>query len=268
MNGNEFVKLIDTTLCTACRGCQVACKQWNELPGLRTKNRGSYQNPPDLEWNTWTLIRFQEYETKDGIFEWLFRKDGCMHCTDAACVKVCPSGALYHTDLGTVGIYRGKCIGCKECVAACPFNIPRYDSKTDKVYKCDLCYSRLKEGLSPACVKSCPTGALTIGPKDEMIKKAYAKAEKLGGDANVYGDKFVNSTHVIYVLRHKPEIYDELPKSPKVPLSVFIWKDLLKPLSLLGAGGVIGGSLLHYILRGPKRPDPEPGDDVKTEGRE
>jgi formate dehydrogenase beta subunit len=257
MKGTEFVKLIDTTLCTACRGCQVACKQWNEMPGLRTKNFGSYQNPPDLQWNTWTLIRFQEYEAPNGDFTWLFRKDGCMHCTDAACVKVCPSGCLYHTDLGTVGLNKEKCIGCKECVAACPFNIPRHDAKTDKIYKCDLCYSRIKQSSVPSCVKSCPTGALSIGEKDAMIKKAYSKVAKLGGDANVYGDQFVKGTHVIYVLQFKPEIYDVLPVNPKVPLSVFIWKDLLKPLSLLAAGGVIGGSFLHYVLHGPKRPDPE-----------
>jgi formate dehydrogenase beta subunit len=267
MNGNELVKLIDTTLCTACRGCQVACKQWNVLPGLRTKQTGTYQNPPDLQWNTWTLIRFQEYEDKDKNFTWIFRKDGCMHCTDASCVKVCPSGALYYTPMKTVGVHREKCIGCKECISACPFDIPRYDKATEKVYKCDLCYSRLQENLPPACVKSCPTGALTIGPKDEMIKKAYAKVEKLGGDANVYGDKFVNGTHVIYVLQFKPEVYEELAVDPKVPTSAFIWKDLLKPLSLLAAGGVVGGSLLHYFIHGPHRPHPEHMDqDNKKQG--
>jgi formate dehydrogenase beta subunit len=266
-NNTELVKLIDTTLCTACRGCQVACKQWNELPGLPTKQTGSYQNPPDLQWNTWTMIRFQEYEDKEKNFSWLFRKDGCMHCTDAACVKVCPSGSLYYTPIKTVGIHHEKCIGCKECVAACPFDIPKYDSKTEKVFKCDLCYSRTQENIAPACVKSCLTGALTIGPKDEMLKKAYAKVAKLGGDANVYGDKFMGGTHVIYILEFKPEVYDKLPVDPKMPKSVFVWKDLLKPLSLLAAGGVIGGSLLHYVLHGPHRPHPEHYDqDKKKQG--
>lgn len=252
MKGNEIVKLIDTTKCTACRGCQVACKQWNEMPAKRTRNLGSYQNPPDLEWNTWTLIRFQEHVDGQGTLKWLFRKDGCMHCTDAACVKVCPSGALYYTEFGTVGLDRAKCIGCKECVVACPFGIPKYDSASDKVTKCDLCYGRLKSDELPACVKSCPTGALTIGPRDAMIEKAYQRVKELGGDANVYGDKFVGGTHVIYVLSEKPETYDNLPAHPTVPLSIVAWKDWLKPLSLLATGGVLVGSFLHYILHGPK----------------
>ena len=266
MKNMELAKLIDTTKCTACRGCQIACKQWNEMPGLKTKQMGSYQNPPDLEWNTWTLIRFQEYVNQKGAFSWLFRKDGCMHCTDAACVKVCPSGALYHTEYGTVGIKSHLCIGCKECIAACPFDIPRYNDRKDKVYKCDLCATRIREGQQPACVKSCPTGALTIGAKDSMIKKAYARVKELGGDANVYGDKFVGGTHVLYVLNEKPEAYDELPASPSVPLSIVLWKDVLKPLSLLAAGGVLAGSFLHYIIHGPKTPDEDTV--TKTEGGE
>lgn len=251
----ELIKVIDLSRCTACRGCQVACKQWNELPASKTKNWGSYQNPEGLEWNTWTLIRFQEYVDQKGTLKWLFRKDGCMHCTDAACMKVCPSGALYRTDFGSVGVNAPLCIGCKECVTACPFDIPRYDGKTDKIYKCDLCESRLAAGTPPACVLSCPTGALQIGPKDAMLKKAYKRAKDLGGDATVYGDQFVDGTHVIYVLPEKVDVYEKLPESPSVPLSIIVWKDLLKPLSLLAAGGVLAGSFLHYIIHGPKTPD-------------
>jgi formate dehydrogenase iron-sulfur subunit len=250
----EKVKLIDVAKCTGCRGCQLACKQWNGLPAGQTVAAGTYQNPPDLQPNTWTLIRFQEVAAKDGV-KWLFRKDGCMHCTNAACVKVCPSGALYYSDLGTVGIIKERCIGCKECVSACPFEIPRYDSVTDKVYKCDLCLTRIRADLPPACVKACPTGALTFGDKDDMLKLAYKRAKELGGDASVYGDKFVDGTHVLYVLQEKPGVYDVLPVKPCVPLSVMAWKDLLKPLSLVAAGGVLAASFLHYIIHGPKTPD-------------
>jgi formate dehydrogenase beta subunit len=250
----EKTKLIDVSKCTGCRGCQLACKQWNQQPAKQTENSGTYQNPPDLQANTWTLIRFQEIADKDGV-KWIFRKDGCMHCTDAACVKVCPSGALHYTDYGTVGIHHERCIGCKECVTACPFDIPRYDQASDKIYKCDLCLTRIQAALEPACVKACPTGTLKFGDKADMLKLAHKRVKELGENASVYGDKFVGGTHVIYVLDEKPGIYDELPKSPSVPLSIIVWKDLLKPLSLLAAGGVIAGSFLHYIIHGPKLPD-------------
>jgi formate dehydrogenase iron-sulfur subunit len=250
----EKTKLIDVSKCTGCRGCQLACKQWNQQPAKQMENRGTYQNPPDLQANTWTLIRFQEIADKDGV-KWLFRKDGCMHCTDAACVKVCPSGALHYTEYGTVGIHHERCIGCKECVTACPFDIPRYDQASDKIYKCDLCLTRIQAALEPACVKACPTGTLKFGDKADMLKAAYKRAAELGEKANVYGDKFVDGTHVLYVLQDKPGTYDKLPTKPSVPLSIIVWKDLLKPLSLLAAGGVIAGSFLHYIIHGPKLPD-------------
>jgi formate dehydrogenase iron-sulfur subunit len=264
----EKIKLYDASKCTACRGCQLACKQWNGLKAGQTENTGTYQNPPSLQPNTYMVIHYQDYVTSEGQVKWLFRKEACMHCTKAACVTVCPSGALYYNEeFKTVGMNREKCIGCKECVAACPFEVPKYDSKTDKVYKCDMCESRISNRLEPACVKACPTGALKWGDKEEMLQLANKRAQQLGMDASLYGDKYVGGTHFMYVLPEKKDIYADIHKNPKVPLSVFIWKDLLKPLSLLAAGGVVGGSVLHYILHGPKRPDPEPGDDVKTEGR-
>jgi formate dehydrogenase beta subunit len=199
----------------------------------------------------------------EGSGEVAFRMDGGMHCTDAACGTDCPSGALYYTEVGTVGIKHDRCIGCKECISSCPFDIPRYDRATDKVYKCDLCLSRIQANLIPACAKACPTGAITFGEKDVMLKKAYARVKELGGDANVYGDKYVGGTHVVYVLQEKASVYEKLPRDPSVPLTVVVWKDLLKPLSLIAAGGVIAGSFLHYIIHGPKLPDEEPGKDGK-----
>lgn len=263
---SEKVKLYDMTKCTGCRGCQLACKQWNALPAAQTKNNGSYQNPPDLQPNTWMLIRFQEMSDGNGGVKWIFRKDACMHCTDAGCIKVCPSGALFRTKYGTVALDTDKCIGCKECIYGCPFDVPRYDPKTDKIAKCDLCYSRIDRAMDPACVKACPTGALSFGYKDEMIARAHARAKELGGDANVYGDTFVGGTHMLFVLADKPGVYDKLPVRPRVPLSVIAWKDWFKPLTLLAAGGVLAGAFIHYITKGPK--DTSGGDKAGQEGGE
>jgi len=264
---SEKIKLCDLSKCTGCRACQLACKQWNQLPAKQTFNTGTYQNPPDLQPNTWNIIRFQEISDGNGGVAWLFRHDACMHCTDAACVKVCPSGALYYTKYGTVALDSGKCIGCKECIFACPFEVPKYDPETDKILKCDMCYSRIDNDMEPACVKACPTGALQFGDKDKMLKAAYKRAGELGGDTSVYGDKFVDGTHMVYVLPEKAGIYDKLPEKPRVPLSVIAWKDWLKPLSLLAAGGVIAGSFLHYITHGPKDTSGD-GDQVSKGGGE
>lgn len=111
-----------------------------------------------------------------------------------------------------------------------PFDIPRYNQATDKIYKCDLCYTRLHEGQKPACVLSCPTGAITIGEKKAMIEAAYNRVAKLDGKATVYGDKFVGGTHVMYILSENPAAYDKLPSNPKVPASVILWKTFSSPL--------------------------------------
>ena len=249
---NELIKVIDLSRCTACRGCQVACKQWNELPASQTSNFGSYQNPPDLQWNTWTLIRFQEIEDRGGNVKWLFRKDGCMHCSDAACMQVCPTQALYRTEFGSVSLDADKCIGCKACIPACPFGVPKMNAATNKIGKCTFCYDRLSVNQPPACVQSCPTGAIAIGERQEMLAGAYKRARELGGDASVYGDKCVGGTHVVYVLPEKAEVYDNLPQDPKIPLTLIAWKDFLKPAGLIGAGVVVAGAFLHYITHGPK----------------
>ncbi len=224
----EKVELIDVSRCIGCRGCQVACKQWNELPAMFSMNRGTYQNPPDLQANTWTLVRFQEVSDRNDGVKWLFRKDGCMHCTDATCVNLCPAGARFRLDSGAVGTDNEKCIGCQSCVVACPFGKPRYSEETNKAYKCKLCTERVQNNLTPACVKACPTGALQFGDKKEMLALAYKRVKELGGEASVYGDKFFGGTHVVYVLEEKIDRYNELPAHPKVASSTLFWKDMLK----------------------------------------
>ncbi len=246
------IKLVDATKCTGCRACQLACKQWNNLPAKQTENRGSYQNPEKLSPTTWSLIRFDEVDSGANRVKWLFRHEACMHCTDAACVKVCSTGALYKTEYGTVALDSGKCNGCRECVSACPFGIPQYDPSSQKVYKCDMCLSRLDNGLEPACVKACPTGALQFGDEDEIMPAAQERVAELDGGGYLYGDKFVGGTGMLSILQEKPELYSHLPTAPSVPTSVIVWKDWLKPLSLIAPGGVLAAAFLHYLIKGPK----------------
>lgn len=257
----ERMMLVDVSKCTGCRACQVACKQWNQLPPDQTRQRGTHQNPPDLSPTTWNLVRFTEILPKGGgPVRLLFRKDSCMHCTDAACQRACPvPGAITQMETGAVVIDPKKCIGCKYCVNVCPFEVPRYDPATEKVYKCTFCSDRISQGLMPACAKTCPAGAISFGPKGAILAKAAARAKALGGDAMVYGDKYVKGTHVIYVLPERVHNYDKLAANPVVPLSVFLWKDLLKPLSALAIGGALVGTFFHYVIKGPKRPE-EGGD--------
>ncbi len=229
----EMIKLYDASKCIACRGCQVACKQWNTLNAGQTMHTGTYQNPPALQPNTYMIIRFQDYVTPQGDVRWLFRKEACMHCTRAGCVMVCPTGTLYYNQtFGTVGINREKCIGCRGCSLACPFGVPRYDRETGKVHKCDMCETRISHNMDPACVKACPTGALKWIDKESAVKIAAARVRQLGGDANIYGDQFVGGTHLMYILKEKADVYDGIRKDPQIPLSAHLWKLLLKPFSV------------------------------------
>jgi len=252
--------LVDVSKCTACRACQVACKNWNGLPAMPRVNTGSYQNPPDMDPCTYTIIRFQEEDDGKGGVKWLFRNDKCFHCSDPGCMKACPvPGCIYKTPEGAVVIRPEKCIGCKYCVHACPFEIPRFDPKTEKMYKCTLCYDRIGNGLIPACVKACPTGALVFGDKDTTVRLAHKRAQELGGSASVYGDQFVGGTHVMYVLTEPPKVYAKLPEKPAISSAVALWKDVLKPLAMVSFLGGLGASFLYYITKGPKRPQIEEG---------
>ncbi len=203
----EVAKLIDTTKCIGCKACQVACSEWNELRDEVGHNHGTYDNPQDLTAETWTLMRFTEHERDDGNLEWLIRKDGCMHCADPGCLKACPSpGAIIKHANGIVDFNQDHCIGCGYCITGCPFNIPRISQKDHKAYKCTLCSDRVSVGLEPACVKTCPTGAIVFGSKDEMKVHAAERIVDLksrGYDkAGLYDPDGVGGTHVMYVLHH------------------------------------------------------------------
>jgi formate dehydrogenase iron-sulfur subunit len=253
LSGVDVVKkrkglLVTPELCTGCRGCQVACKQWNKLPAERTKNRGTYENPPDLNANTWNKIKFEE--KADGA--WVFTSQRCMHCGNPGCLRICPvPGAISKTKGGAVVFNKRKCIGCKLCSAGCPFDIPRYD-KEDKISKCHLCFDRTPSGLAPLCAKTCPTGAISWGDRDALIAKAKAK-----GYETVYGEKSLDGLGAMFALKEKPSYYG-LPNSPGIPGTVSFWRNVLKPLTVIGLGASVAAGFLHYMSVGP--------DEVTDEG--
>lgn len=214
--GQDFAMLFDATRCIGCKACQVACKQWNDLPGEETTNKGTYENPLFLTADTWLKMHFTEGVQGEEIF-WHFTRNSCMHCTSAPCVGSCPTGAIAPRPGGVVLIDDRQCIGCRACVQACPWDAVHMDKKTGVVKKCTLCYDRINNGLEPACVQSCPTDALLFGSYQEMRAHAERRVEELKARgyprANLYGDQ-AGGTHVMYVLREHPSAYG-LPTAVK-----------------------------------------------------
>jgi len=267
----DVCKYIDVTTCIGCKACEVACLEWNGYPFRDTVFDNTYQTMPDTAWNYYNLIRFNEHVDEDGTLKWLMRKDGCMHCADPGCLRACPSdGAIVQYANGIVDFNQEHCIGCQYCVTGCPFNIPKLNPETKKVHKCTLCSDRVSAGLEPACIKACPTGCLHFGSKDDMKDQAEKRAKQLREhtshkSAGVYDPAGVGGTHVIYVLHdiEHPEHYGGLPKDPRVPLLVRIWKGPLKWLGNLAMAAGILGVAAHYIRFGPKGEGEDPKEGEK-----
>jgi formate dehydrogenase beta subunit len=262
----DVCKLIDVTTCIGCKACEVACLEWNGYPFRETVFDNTYQTMPDTAWNYYNLIRFNEFSDENGDVSLLMRKDQCMHCADPGCLRACPSdGAIVQYTNGIVDFQQEFCIGCQYCVTGCPFNIPKFNPTTKKVFKCTLCSDRVGAGLEPACIKACPTGCLHFGTKDDMKDLAETRSAQLREhtshkDAGVYDPPGVSGTHVIYVLHdiNHPERYGGLPKDPRVPWMVRLWKG---PLKWLGDFGIVAGIIgvaVHYMRFGPKEVEPEP----------
>jgi len=212
-----YAVLVDVSKCTGCRGCQVACKQWNDLPAGRSVQTGTYQNPKDLNPTTWNLILFNEdFIERDGEKQVrsFFRLHKCMHCTKPVCLDVCPSQAIYRDEeTGAVVIDQEKCDGVGVCGEACPWDIPQLDVLNRKSTKCNFCIERIKDYKKPACVNTCVGNALTFGKKSEIYAMAEERLEKLKPkypDASVYGtdkEAFFGGLTDVYVLPEKPHYY-------------------------------------------------------------
>jgi len=170
--------LVDLTLCMGCRGCQVACKQWNELRAEKTGFHvpGGYQNPPTVSSTTHTVVVFHELEQPPGSrgrVRWIFTKRQCMHCLEPSCASACPVGALSTGASGAVVYDRARCMGCRYCMMACPYGVPTYEwkSRVPRVRKCTFCDDRPE----PVCARTCPTGAIAFGTRDELLARARAR---------------------------------------------------------------------------------------------
>ncbi|HTG02357.1 MAG TPA: formate dehydrogenase subunit beta [Nitrospirota bacterium] len=267
----EVVKLIDVSKCIGCKACQVACMEWNDTRDVVGTNHGVLDNPPDLTENSWTVMRYSEVETERGL-EWLIRKDGCMHCGDPGCLKACPApGAIVQYSNGIVDFHEENCIGCGYCITGCPFDIPRLSKKDGKVYKCTLCSDRVAAGLEPACVKTCPTGAIVFGSREDMLGHADERIEDLKSrgyaKAGLYDGTGVGGTHVMYVLQHadRPELYNGLAKDPSISPMVALWKGIAKPLASYAVALGILGAIIHYVTKGPNEVSEENENEFKDE---
>jgi formate dehydrogenase iron-sulfur subunit len=258
-----IAKLVDTSTCIGCKACEVACQEWNDLPPETTVQLGSYQTLPNTTADFWNLIKFNEHEEQGGALHWLMRKDQCMHCEEPGCLIACPApGAIVQYSNGIVDFEQDQCIGCGYCMSGCPFDVPRFHTKTKRVYKCTMCVDRVAVGLQPACVKACPTSCLQFGTKDAMLEVANKRVEQLRANgfpqAAVYDPPGVGGTNVVTVLAFgdRPGLYG-LPSDPTVPLTVRLWKGPLKWIGNFAMLGGILGVFVHYVRFGRKDPHPE-----------
>src|SRR3954453_22167089 len=184
----------DTTVCIGCKACEVACKQWNQLPDDGFAFTGmSYDNTVHLGASTWRHVAFIENPAaNDDKFSWLMLSDVCKHCETAACLDACPTGSIIRTEFESVFVQPDICNGCGYCVSACPFGVIDRREDDGRAWKCTLCYDRLGSGMTPACAQACPTESIVFGPLDELRERAHRRVDELHGkgvtEAYLYGE--------------------------------------------------------------------------------
>jgi formate dehydrogenase iron-sulfur subunit len=216
----------DTTVCIGCKACEVACKEWNQLPatngGRNTMSGDSYDNTRRLDGIHWRHVKFIEQFGADRVDgRWLMMSDVCKHCVRAGCLEVCPTGAIVRTEFDTVVIQSDVCNGCRDCIAACPYDVIGFNEETGLAQKCTFCYGRLQNNLIPACAKACPTESIKFGELNDMRNVAAARLQQLQSQgvagAQLYGDKEYGGLHALFLLTDKPEAY-KLPNAANAVL--------------------------------------------------
>ena len=209
----------DTSICIGCKACEVACKEWNDVPTEQFDFLGlSYDNTGALGADSWRHVAFIEQPVGNSGVRWLMSSDVCKHCTRAGCLDVCPTGALFRTEFGTVVVQQDVCNGCGYCVPACPFGVIDQRRGDGRAWKCTLCYDRLKGGLEPACSTACPTDSIQFGLLDELRERARARVQAVPG-ARLYGDDpddGVGGFGAFFLLLDEPTVYG-LPAEPVAP---------------------------------------------------
>ena len=250
----------DTSVCIGCKACEVACKEWNLVPqdGPLSLSGNSYDNTMALGASTWRHVAFIEQQRDDQGLRWLMSSDVCKHCSSAACLEVCPTGALFRTEFGTVVVQQDICNGCGYCVPACPYGVierrpgPEGAKNVGIAQKCTLCYDRLKDGEEPACAHACPTKSIQFGDLDELRERAAQRVEKLHADgitgARLYGadpDDGVGGAGAFFLLLDSPEVYG-LPPDPVVTT-----RDLPKMFNraTTAAAALFVGAVLSFVGR-------------------
>jgi formate dehydrogenase iron-sulfur subunit len=217
----------DTTVCIGCKACEVACKEWNQLPstngGVNTLSGDSYDNTRRLDGIHWRHVKFiEQFEPDRTAGRWLLMSDVCKHCVQAGCLEVCPTGAIIRTEFDTVVIQSNTCNGCRDCIGACPFGVIDINPVSNTAQKCTLCYDRLQGGLEPACSKACPTQSIQFGTISDLRGRAQKRVEQLrqAGEerAYLYGadETMLGGLNSFYLLVDRPEAYG-LPPDPKLP---------------------------------------------------
>ncbi len=237
----------DTTICIGCKACEVACKNWNGLSsGGFSLSGDSYDNTRELNGENWRHVQFIEQFPEDRAGgRWLLMSDVCKHCVQAACLEVCPTGAIIRTEFDTVVIQSNTCNGCRDCIAACPFGVIDTNPVSGTAQKCTLCYDRLQGGMEPACSKACPTKSIQFGTIRDLRDRARKRVNQLHqtGETRAYlygaDDKMLGGLNSFYLLVDKPEVYG-LPPDPRMPTRNLVPASLFTVLGavLIGLAGI------------------------------